>query len=177
MNQHAKVPTKAPAGLSSFLAPSSEFLRQQDVTEICVNQPYEVFVETHEGWTRHRSDPLNMGFLTGLATAVGSYTKQEISTTRPILSGTLPNGERIQIVLPPAVPAGTMSITIRRPSSKVWSLVELAGMGMFDNVATQTNQMSETDQALIALPRDQPASRHAPHIPGVIAHNSLSFVV
>lgn len=155
MNQHTKVASKAPAGLSSFLAPFSKFLQKDDVTEICVNRPHEFFVESHEGWTQHRSEPLNMVFLTGLATAVGSYTKQEISTTKPILSGTLPHGERIQIVTPPAVPAGTMSITIRRPSNKVWSLGELARMGMFENVTTQTNQICDTNQALIALHRDR----------------------
>jgi type IV secretion system protein VirB11 len=156
MNEHVNLRSKAPAGLSSFLDPFSEFLQKDAVTEICVNRPHEFFVETHEGWTQHSSEPLNMGFLTGLATAVGSYTKQEISTTNPILSGTLPDGERIQIVCPPAVPADTMSITIRRPSNKTWSLDELAGMGMFENVTTKTSTLSETDQELL----DAHSSKH-----------------
>lgn len=146
---NTKVASKAPAGLSSFLAPFSKYLQDDDVTEVCVNTPHEIFVETHKGWSQHTSEPLNLGFLTGLATAVGSFTKQEISTTKPILSGTLPDGERIQIVMPPAVPDGTMSITIRRPSNKVWSLDELAEMGIFDNVATKTNELSEVDLALL----------------------------
>lgn len=151
MNQHAKMQTKAPAGLSSFLAPFTEFLKRDDVTEVCINKPHEFFVETYDGWTQHTSDQLNMGFLVGLATAVGSYTKQEISTTKPILSGTLPDGERIQIVMAPAVPNGTMSITIRRPSNQTWSLDGLGEMGIFDSVVTEPDQVSGTDKELIEL--------------------------
>ena len=151
MNYQSNKPSKAPAGLSSFLAPLSEFLQRDDVTEICINEPNSFFVETHDGWTKHTSDALNFSFLGGLATAVGSFTKQEISSTNPILSGTLPDGERIQIVMPPAVPTGTMSITIRRPSNRTWSLAELHGMGMFENVSTNTTQMSADDSELIEL--------------------------
>lgn len=151
MNEHVKVQSKAPAGLSSFLTPFTEFLQRDDVTEICVNGPHEFFVESYEGWSRHTSDALNVKFLTGLATAVSSYTKQEISTSKPILSGTLPDGERIQIVLPPAVPKNTVSITIRRPSNKSWSLAELGKMGMFDDISTETEALSEDDKKLIKL--------------------------
>lgn len=151
MNQHSKVQSKAPAGLSSFLAPFAEFLQRDDVTEICLNEPNNFFVETHTGWSHHTSDALNLTFLTGLATSVGSFTKQEISTSNPILSGTLPDGERIQIVMPPAVPSGTMSITIRRPSNVTWSLTELSDMGMFDNVSTDADQISDDDTELISL--------------------------
>ncbi|NSX56801.1 P-type DNA transfer ATPase VirB11 [Parasulfitobacter algicola] len=151
MNYQPSKQTKAPAGLSSFLAPFSDFLQRDDVTEICLNKPHGFFVETYEGWTHHASETLNMSFLHGLATAVGSFTKQEISTTNPILSGTLPDGERIQIVTPPAVPAGTISITIRRPSNRTWSLQELSDMGLFENVSTDTTQMSTEDNELIEL--------------------------
>lgn len=151
MNYQSNRQTKAPAGLSSFLAPFSEFLQRGDVTEICLNQPQAFFVETYDGWTHHTLEALNMSFLQGLATAVGSFTKQEISITNPILSGTLPDGERIQIVIPPAVPAGTISITIRRPSNRTWSLQNLSDMGMFEDVSTDTTQMSCEDNDLLEL--------------------------
>ena len=50
----------------------------------------------------------------------------------PLLSASLPTGERVQVVLPPAVPAGTVAITIRRPSGRVWGLDELAQGGVFE---------------------------------------------
>jgi type IV secretion system protein VirB11 len=51
-----------------------------------------------------------------------------------LLSATLPSGERIQIVLPPATEEGTVSITIRRPSNTLWTLDQLAEKGVFDAV-------------------------------------------
>ena len=42
-----------------------------------------------------------------------------------MLSAQLPEGERVQIVIPPTVPAGTVSITIRRPSTSVMTLADI----------------------------------------------------
>ncbi|MFX8079149.1 P-type DNA transfer ATPase VirB11, partial [Acinetobacter baumannii] len=47
---------------------------------------------------------------------------------------TLPGGERIQIVIPPAVGAGLVSLTIRKPSSATFTLAELGEGGLFDAV-------------------------------------------
>ncbi|WP_208541838.1 ATPase, T2SS/T4P/T4SS family, partial [Bartonella capreoli] len=49
----------------------------------------------------------------------------------PILSATLPNNERIQIVIPPAVEKDTISMTIRKPSSRSFSLEDLSNNGLF----------------------------------------------
>jgi type IV secretion system protein VirB11 len=38
----------------------------------------------------------------------------------------------VQVVLPPAVTAGTVAIVIRRPSDRVWGLEELAAGGVFE---------------------------------------------
>ena len=51
-----------------------------------------------------------------LAKLVANSTRQRIDETTPLLSASLPAGERIQIVLPPATRAGCVAITIRRPS-------------------------------------------------------------
>ncbi len=40
-----------------------------------------------------------------LATAVATFCDQQINQERPLLSATLPSGERIQFVIPPAVTA------------------------------------------------------------------------
>lgn len=155
MNCCSKKQSKAPAGLSYFLAPFSKFLQRDDVTEICLNQPGIFFVEAHDGWTQHTSEALSLHFLNGLATAVGSFTKQEIGASKPILSGALPDGERIQIIMPPAVPPGTISLTIRRPSNTTWSLQELSDMGMFSAVTTQTDRILDTDKELVDLYRNK----------------------
>jgi len=69
-----------------------------------------------------------------LARAVATLTHQHIGRERPILSATLPDGERIQVVLPPAVDTGRVSITIRKPSAATYSLDQLNGAGLFAGV-------------------------------------------
>ena len=49
----------------------------------------------------------------------------------PLLSASLPGGERVQCVLPPATSPDTVAISIRRPSKNLWSIGDLAGRGVF----------------------------------------------
>ena len=64
-----------------------------------------------------------------LAKLIANSTRQRIDEATPLLSASLPTGERAQIVLPPATLAGTVAITLRRPSTEVWSIDELARAG------------------------------------------------
>ena len=66
-----------------------------------------------------------------LAKLVANVTRQRVDEASPLLSASLPSGERVQIVLPPATTAGCVAITIRRPSDEVWTIEELAQRGVF----------------------------------------------
>ena len=142
---------RAPAGLASFLAPLQHHLDRSDVIELCINRPQELFVETCEGWKVEQLEALSYSHLNGLASTVASFTRQSIGPTKPILSGTLPGGERVQIVLPPAVPQGTISITIRKPSERIFTLEDFEKTGMFEGVLTKTRALSTVDDSLLDL--------------------------
>ena len=142
---------QAPAGLASFLTPLQPYLDRPDVIELCINRPRELFIETYDGWQREQIEALTLGHLNSLATTVATFTRQSIGPTKPILSGTLPGGERIQIVIPPAVPEGTISITIRKPAERVFVLEDYETAGMFDDIATGSDALSDVDQALLEL--------------------------
>ena len=121
-----------PSALAQYVARLAPWLDDASVTEICINRPGEAFVERASGW---RQEP--MPFATELwcqqfAKLVAASTRQRVNAESPLLSASLPTGERVQVVLPPAVSAGTVAITIRRPSSRVWGLDELAGGGVFE---------------------------------------------
>ena len=75
-------------------------------------------------WTQCDAPDLTFSQLMALATAIATYTEQEIGPQKPMLSAMLPDGERVQIVLPPAVDVGTVSFSIRRPSAWIKSLDE-----------------------------------------------------
>jgi len=119
----------ANALVSDILGPLLPILGREDVTDVCINGPGLLFVESTRGWERIAAKNLTATWLRSVAKAVASSMTAAIHEHAPILSGHLPTGERIQIVLPPA--AQQISITIRRPSSRTFTLAELEAGGSF----------------------------------------------
>ena len=122
-----------------------------DVMELCINRPGEAFVETSTGWQRHSIPFASFDWCRRLAKLVANSTQQRIDESSPLLSASLPSGERVQIVLPPATSAGCVAITVRRPSEQVWSLDELEQRGIFRRVRTATTSPDGTDAQLQRL--------------------------
>ena len=122
-----------PSSLALFLGPLGRLLNDPEVTEICINEPGAAFVERQSGWTREELPFASFDWCMGIAKLVANFTHQRISTNEPLLSATLPGGERIQVVLPPATLDRTVSITIRRPSTALWSLEELEKLCIFES--------------------------------------------
>ncbi|QYA13717.1 P-type DNA transfer ATPase VirB11 [Rhizobium sp. AB2/73] len=129
-----------------LLLPLSRFLKDTSLYEIVVNRPGEVLTEGTEGWRRHALPDLSFEKLMRLARAIASYSNQAIDEARPILSATLPDEERIQIVVPPATSKGTVSVTIRKPSSVTLTLDDLERGELFSNVSS-SNRHSESSDA------------------------------
>jgi len=84
-----------------LLRPLLRYLALPGATEIVVNRPHEVYIEVGAAWEHHLAPDLTLNRLTALATAIATATEQEIGPHHPILSAMLPDGERVQIVLPP----------------------------------------------------------------------------
>jgi len=98
-------------GYLSHLAP---FLQRPDVTDIYVNRPGEVWVETRSaGAEKILAPALTSEALHGLVRQVAAFSSQGISREHPILTASLPTGERLQAVVPPAT-RGNIAIAIRR---------------------------------------------------------------
>lgn len=100
--------------LETCLAPISHFLAMDDVTDIWINRPGEVWIERLGGqMERHDAPTLNPPLLLRLARQIAAFTSQGISREHPVLSGHLPTGERVQVVIPPAT-RGEVAIAIRK---------------------------------------------------------------
>ncbi|MDZ4279990.1 MAG: P-type DNA transfer ATPase VirB11 [Hydrogenophaga sp.] len=121
-----------------FLRPLREQLDAPGVLEVCVNHPGELQVETVSGWQVVNAPAMTQERCLSLATALATYCDQQINQERPLLSATLPTGERIQFAIPPAVPRGTVSITIRKPSNLVLRLSDFEQDGLFGRVGERT---------------------------------------
>ncbi|MFG6433016.1 P-type DNA transfer ATPase VirB11 [Roseateles sp. LYH14W] len=115
-----------------FLRPLRPHLDAPDVLEVCVNRPGELLIEDTTGWRTVAAPEMVLERCLSLATAVATYCDQQINQERPLLSATLPSGERVQFVIPPAVPRGTVSITIRKPSSVIKGLADFEREGLFE---------------------------------------------
>lgn len=147
--------TEAPLASSSALELNLRALRpilaDPEVTEVCINAPGEAFIETRQGWTRRPLPFADLQWCLRLAKLIANSTRQRIDESSPLLSGALPSGERAQIVLPPATLAGTVAITLRRPSSEVWTIQELAHRGIFRSTRRATSALDDTERELLRL--------------------------
>ena len=128
-------------------------LESSDVMELCINRPHEAFLETREGWRREALPFADFEWCCRLAKLIANSTQQRIDATSPLLSASLPTGERVQIVMPPATTAGCVAIAIRRPAEQVWSIAELAGRGIFRRALKSGQALDDTEQELLRLLR------------------------
>ncbi|WP_042778359.1 P-type DNA transfer ATPase VirB11 [Sinorhizobium fredii] len=91
------------------------FLSDDRVSEISVNRPGELFIERLgvSGMERVEDAQFTAEWIRTLSERVAGSTNQVVNDEHPILSASLPSGERFQCVLPPAAPAGG-AISIRK---------------------------------------------------------------
>jgi type IV secretion system protein VirB11 len=101
--------------LSSYLARFSEWLDAGDVTEILVNRPGEVWVERIGAahMERHEVPSIDAQLLDRLAHQIARINHQGVNRETPLLAATLPDGARVQMVLPPAT-RGDIALAIRK---------------------------------------------------------------
>jgi type IV secretion system protein VirB11 len=139
------------SSLTHTLAPLRPILDNPRVTEVCINRPREVFIQSYDGWSAEALPFADFYWCRDFAKLVGSATKQRVDEVTPILSATLPTAERVQFVLPPATLAQHVSITIRRPSTKVRTLDELAAAGLFAQCLDATEDLDPGEKELLSL--------------------------
>jgi len=124
---------REPSTLELHLAPLRLFLEDSNITEIVINRPLEVLTEGRDGWKSHQVPAITFNWCMDTAKLVANTASDSISKEMPLLSAQLPGGERLQVVIPPTVPTGTVSLTIRRPATSVMSLNAIFDSGAFEN--------------------------------------------
>jgi len=100
--------------LDTCLAPFSALLAREDVTDLYVNRPGEVWVEAlGQVPVRQDAPELTAALLHRLARQLAAVTSQGVSRQHPLLAASLPGGERVQVVMPPAT-RGHLALSIRK---------------------------------------------------------------
>jgi pilus assembly protein CpaF len=121
--------------LLQFFAPIRPYLDDPGVSDIMINGPSQIFVEKkgllHLVDAKFSSREALMSALRNAAQFVGKHIDEQ----RPILEGRLPDGSRIEAVLPPAAPDGPC-ISIRRFFKETLTVRRLIEFGaMTDDAA------------------------------------------
>jgi type IV secretion system protein VirB11 len=144
-------PAEDASALGLTLRALRPLLANAEVMELCINRPMEAFLETRDGWHREHLPFADFDWCTRLAKLVANSTQQRIDATAPLLSASLPTGERVQIVMPPATTAGCVAIAIRRPADQVWSIEELGRRGIFRGTRRAGQELDGTEEELLGL--------------------------
>ena len=136
----------APANvyLESYLAPLAEYLARPDVTDIYVNRPGELWLETlGNGPERLDAPDLTREVLARLVRQIAAVSAQGVNREHPLLAASLPTGERVQAVIPPAT-RGEIALAVRKHVAAGLDLEDYRAAGALDG--TRVTAASKADQ-------------------------------
>lgn len=135
--------------LECHLEPLMPFLNMDGVTEVCINQPQEVFVEISGKFQQHFVPELELGLMETLAALIAENNDKVFPS--PLLSGRLPTGERIQFAMSPACEKGKLVCSIRKHQMCNRSLQDYENDGVFDDLKKGDNISPSVDDQLREL--------------------------
>jgi type IV secretion system protein VirB11 len=145
----------------AYLQPIKRHMLEHSATEIWINKPGELIIQLETGNITVAEPLLTFAALEDFARSVAVYSPQQqtIGASAPLLSATMPDGERIQIVLPPAVEPGLVSMSIRIPKSDIIPLQKYSESGAFSkyiwphpkNLLDAVSSISPDDRVLCEL--------------------------
>lgn len=131
--------------LGSSLEPLAPYLARTDITDIYVNRPGEMWFERHGGIPERVELPaLTHAALAQLARQIAATSAQGINREHPLLAASLPDGSRVQIVMPPAT-RGDIALAIRKHVVAGLSLDEYERSGALD--AAELGVLAQTSNA------------------------------
>lgn len=119
------------AALGTYLKPLQNIFQEEGVNEISINKPKEVWIEKRGEIRCEHLEEFDLNHLKSLSRLIAQSTEQRLSEEAPLLSATLPNGYRIQVVFPPACESDKVVMSIRKPSGIQLTLDEYERMGAF----------------------------------------------
>ncbi len=110
--------------LRGFLAPVIAEFDDPSVTELLINGPNDIFVERKGALTRLAATFASGDALMSALRVIAQYVGRPLDKEHPILEGRLPDGSRVEALIPPIAPDGP-SLAIRRFSKDKLTLAKL----------------------------------------------------
>jgi pilus assembly protein CpaF len=109
--------------------PLSELMRDNAVTDVLVNGPFDVWVERAGRLGRSEVRFASREELEVLADRLLARAGARADAAKPVADALLPDGSRLCVVLPPVGRDGPL-LALRRFPSSPWTLRDLTGLGM-----------------------------------------------
>ncbi|MGL9681495.1 MAG: P-type DNA transfer ATPase VirB11 [Wolbachia sp.] len=125
------------AALDTYLEPLQGIFQEEGVNEISINKPKEIWIESRGEIRCEKLEIFDLNHLKSLSRLIAQATEQKLSEEAPLLSATLPNGYRIQIVFPPACESDKVVMSIRKPSTMQLALDDYEKMGAFSETVIE----------------------------------------
>lgn len=95
---------------SGLLQPIQKWMQDPEVSEILINKPCEIFVEKKGVMTQHAVPAYTPNTLDMLFNLIARENYRAIDLKNVMMSGSLSNGERVQLVIPPVSKYPVLSI-------------------------------------------------------------------
>lgn len=137
--------------LDTYLLPLQRFFAKEDISEISINTPGEIWIEVGGDMQHHEIPELDLEHLKTLGRLIAQSTEQSISEEKPLLAATLPAGYRVQVVFPPACEPGRVAMSIRKQTVLDFNLEQYEKMGAFENTKVGDEGETEEDRELKRL--------------------------
>jgi len=93
--------------------PIEVFLRDPEVSDILVNGPYQIYIEKHGQLHRSNIKFLDENHLMRIIKRIGTNVGRRIDESMPMLDARLPDGSRVNAIIPPLALDGPM-VSVRR---------------------------------------------------------------
>ena len=117
-----------------FLTPVKEYLEDDDVSEILINGPENIYIEKHGTLQKTPAHFLSEPALKAAATNIAKSVGRLLNDDNPRLDARLPDGSRVHAVIPPLTNCGTV-IAIRKFKKDTLSIDKMRAYGSISDDA------------------------------------------
>ncbi len=111
-----------------FMGPVKDFLLDDDITEVMINGPEEIYIEQRGKLTRTDRRFSSPESLMAAIRNVGQFVGRNIDPSRPYMDARLPDGSRVHAMIPPIARRGPY-MAIRRFSKHMLGIDDLVQRG------------------------------------------------
>ena len=119
-----------------FLAPVKVYLEDDEVSEILINGPKQIYVERHGKLEKTDAQFVSEPALRAAASNIAKSVQRILDDNNPRLDARLPDGSRVHAVIPPLSRCGTV-IAIRKFKKDTLSIEKMLSYGSLSPEAKQ----------------------------------------